>query len=131
MAIKDFEQLTKPLTPFEAEVRDYIIPHLSNKKGKASSVSNAAIRAGLLKEKEWKISEIRMRKIIYNIRYNNLIPMLASGGKGYFVAITEQEMRDCIESLKDRMRAQGLTVEVLNDQLLEYLRGRQLSLKIA
>lgn len=103
--IKGFDYETEPLSDYE---RDVLVPvmirGLISKVGKAHAVTNKHIVARM-KAADYKISDARVRKVINHIRCNDLVPCLIATSDGYYIAETEQELKDYEESLQGREEA--------------------------
>lgn len=78
-----------------------IVRGLANRTGAANAVSNGHICISL-RNKGYKVTEVRIRKIINHIRTHSLVTCLIASGKGYYRAESRQEVVDYIESLKGR-----------------------------
>lgn len=112
MSIRNHEVVTHDYTFREL---DYYIPlivtGLKTKVGIESAISTPQIIEGIHKyeiKSEGKATKIRPERIRMMVRYivvNDLLPGLISGGKGYYVATTMEEMRDNIKSLEERETA--------------------------
>lgn len=103
--IYGFENETKPLSGYEQDtLLPIIVRGLMNKVGAASAVSNSHICISL-RNKGYKVTEVRIRKIINHIRTHSLVTCLIASGKGYYRAENRQEVVDYIESLKGRENA--------------------------
>ena len=104
--INGFEDQTEPLTEYEeSEILPHIVRGLRLKVGKAMSVTNRAIVEGMKRNLGLKITEPRVRKIINHIRVNDLVPCLIATSQGYYIAESEQELKDYEESLLGREEA--------------------------
>jgi hypothetical protein len=104
--INGFEDQTEPLTEYEeSELLPHIVRGLRLKVGKAMSVTNRAIVEGMKRNLGLKITEPRVRKIINHIRINDLVPCLIATSQGYYIAESEQELKDYEESLLGREEA--------------------------
>lgn len=104
--INGFEEQTEPLTEYEeSEILPHIVRGLRLKVGKAMSVTNKAIVEGMKRNLGLKITEPRVRKIINHIRVNDLVPCLIATSQGYYIAESEQELKDYEESLLGREEA--------------------------
>ena len=100
--IKGFTEQTKPLSPYEMEMLvPRIISGLQKVVGKEKAITNSKIVA-LLKKEGYKLSEARVRKIINHIRVNGLVERVIATSDGYYIATSEEEMVEYIESLKGR-----------------------------
>ncbi len=99
--IKGFSEQTEPLNEYEQDtLLPIIIRGLRARIGKESAVINRYIVSQL--KPTYNVSEARVRKIINHIRTADLIPGLIATSDGYFIAETEQELRDYEESLLGR-----------------------------
>lgn len=104
--IKGFEQQTCELSDYEINTLLKPIKRgLETKIGKSKSITNAEI-INAMKFHGYKISSVRLRKIINYIRVNDIVPLLIANGKdGYYIATEKKEVLDYIESLKQREKA--------------------------
>ena len=105
--INGFETITYELTEYEEhKILPLIIAGLKTKKGAAAAMKNNKM-CQILKAEPWslKISEARIRKIINFIRANGLINNLIATSKGYYIAQTQEEVQEYIESLNQRANA--------------------------
>ncbi len=102
--IKGFTTETEPLSDYE---RDVLVPvlirGLIEKVGKARAVTNKYIVQCL--KADYKITEARVRKVINYIRTKDLVPCLIATSDGYYIAETEQELKDYEDSLLGREEA--------------------------
>ena len=115
--ITGFEELTEPLTENEKTVYlPPIIKGLRLKIGRHNAVTNKDIVRGLKKNLGIDISEARVRKIINHIRNHDLVPCLIATSKGYYVAETQKEVDDYIDSLKGRLEAIASVVKSMSRQ---------------
>ena len=104
--IQGFDEQTEPLTEYEeAQILPQIVRGLRQKIGKAMSVTNKSIVEGMKRNLGLKITEPRVRKIINHIRIHDLVPCLIATSQGYYVAESEQELKDYEESLLGREEA--------------------------
>jgi len=115
-----FEKITEDLTPFEeSEALPIILAGLRSKLGKEKAISgteicskvNATGRLG-----KYKLTPVKLRKMISHIRLYNLISGVLSSSKGYYLALTLSEYDECLESLRQRLRQQQLVVDSLQSQ---------------
>lgn len=99
--IQGFDNETAPLNEYETGVLlPLLIRGLRVKVGRNSAITNKYIVSSL--RGSCKITEALVRKIINHIRTNDLIPGLIATSDGYFIAETEQELREYEDSLKGR-----------------------------
>ena len=99
--INGFIEQTEPLSEYEQNTLLPIITRgLRARIGKESAVINRHIVSQL--KPKYNVNEARVRKIINHIRTEDMIPGLIATSEGYFIAETEQELRDYEESLLGR-----------------------------
>lgn len=103
--ITNFDSHTQELNDYEEKtLQPIIIRGLSTKLGKASAITNKKI-CEILTQKGYEITDTRLRKIIHNIRAKDLVPLLIATSKGYYVSNDEQEIRDYVQSLSERINS--------------------------
>ena len=104
--INGFQEQTEPLTEYEEQtLLPQLVRGLQTKIGKAMSVTNKAIIDGMNRNLGLKITDARVRKLINHIRVHDLVPCLIATSQGYYIAESEQELRDYEESLLGREAA--------------------------
>ena len=104
--INGFQEQTEPLTEYEEmQLLPQIVRGLSLKVGKDNAVTNTAIVRGMKENLNLRTTEPRVRKIINHIRIHDLVPCLIATSQGYYVAESEQELKDYEESLLGREEA--------------------------
>ena len=111
--ITDFEEQTQPLDLNEKKCMEIIARGLAKKLGKDNAVTNKemctkmnqAISDGVYKDlsRDYKLTGVRIRKIINQIRTDDIVPLLCATSTGYFVANNREEAESYIRSLKDRI----------------------------
>lgn len=113
--IKGFENETQPLTGTEMVIMEIIVQGFNKGKhvGKSNAVTNDNICKGVndaikngrleLEDRAFKLTSVRLRKIIHHIRVNNLVPLLCSNSKGYYLALSSEEVREYLAGLKVRI----------------------------
>jgi hypothetical protein len=113
-----FEIITEDFSPFEEqEVLPLIVAGLRSKKGKDKAVTSSHICKALEgRFGKYKLNPVKLRKIISTIRINGILQGLCSNSKGYYLAETEQELQECIDSLSERLRQQQMVVDALEVQ---------------
>ena len=103
--IPSFEDITYSLTEYEKEVLlPIMIQGFKTKIGKDKVVTNPQI-CKALKAKGYKISEPRVRKIVFYIRNHNLIPKLIASSKGYWIATNQKEVELWLSSINAKIDA--------------------------
>lgn len=125
--INGFEEQTEPLTEYEEQqLLPQIIRGLSLKVGKENAVTNSAIVRGMKANLNLKTTEPRVRKIINHIRTNDLVPCLIATSQGYYVAESEQELKDYEESLLGREEAiRSVRLSIQRQRTLKYHHQQQ------
>lgn len=124
--LNGFSEQTKQLTDYEKNsLVPRIVTGLRKIVGRERAITNSEIVARLKKE-GYKLSEVRVRKIINYIRVNGIIERLIATSDGYYIANNEQEVRDYIESLKGREEAIRAVRRRLEAQLQSTNRGASL-----
>lgn len=109
--IPSFEEHTHELTKYELEVLlPLMIIGLKTKVGQDRVITNPEI-CKALKSQGYEVSEPRIRKLIFYIRQNNLVPKLIASSKGYWVATNQHEVKTWIASLQSRISALQETYE--------------------
>jgi hypothetical protein len=109
--ITSFEDQTHELTQYEKEVLlPLMIAGFNTKVGVEKCITNPEICRSL-KEKGYEISEPRVRKLVFYIRHNNLVPKLIASSKGYWIATDKTEISTWINSLEGRISALQETLE--------------------
>jgi hypothetical protein len=113
-----FEIITEDLNPFEEkEVLPLIVAGLRSKKGKSQAVTSSYICKALEgRFGKYKLNPVKLRKIISTIRINGILQGLCSNSKGYYLAETDEELQECIDSLSERLRQQQIVVDALEVQ---------------
>ena len=103
--IKGFSE-TDPLSDYELKtVLPQIVRGLLRKVGKANAITNSAIVRGMKANLNLSLTEARVRKIINHIRCHDLVPCLIATSNGYYIAESEQELKEYETSLLGREEA--------------------------
>jgi hypothetical protein len=117
--IPSFEEHTHELTKYELEVLlPLMVIGLKTKIGQEKVITNPEI-CKALKSQGYEVNEPRIRKLIFYIRQNNLVPKLIASSKGYWVATHQHEVKTWIASLQSRISALQETLQYamkVNDQ---------------
>ena len=117
--INGFSQETAPLSDVELRAMDFIIPTLKLAYGRENAVYNQQIADAC--PAELKPGPARIRKIINHIRQNDLVPCLIATSKGYYVAESEEELKDYEDSLRGRAEAiMGVCESIERQRKLRY-----------
>lgn len=100
--LKGFEELTDELSEYERCVLvPLFVSGFSKKRGKENAITNKQI-VSTLAPKGYKVSDVRVRKIVNHIRKNNLVEGLIATSAGYYISTDPAEVADYIESLAGR-----------------------------
>lgn len=100
--ITGFEDITYELSDYEMSLVPVMVKGFQNHKIDNPIKAPEIIRA--MKEKGYKLSEPRLRKICNYIRSNAVLPLIATSN-GYYVSHDKTEIQKQIESLKERARS--------------------------
>ena len=103
--LKGFEQHTSKMTEAEIQLAHQLIPAFKKRNSNNPILASEICR--LVNEKmnlDFKLSEVRLRRIINYYRINSILPVL-SNKTGYYVSENVNEIRDCIDSLTQRATA--------------------------
>ena len=102
MSITNFSEITHELNDYELRtLLPIIVSGLKTKIGKDKAVTNKYI-CKILKDKGYKITDSRLRKIIHHIRANGYVACLIATSKGYYVSLDNNEIKEYIKSLEER-----------------------------
>lgn len=72
--------------------------------------------ASAIRKQGHTCDSLRVRRIVNHIRCNAIIPCLAAGSNGYFVATDASEITETINSLEGRVDAIQEVIEALKEQ---------------
>jgi HKD family nuclease len=118
--IPSFEDETHELTNYEMEVLlPLMIAGFKTKIGIDKVVTNPQI-CKALKLKGYSVNEPRIRKLVFYIRQNNLVPKLIASSKGYWIATKKDEIKIWVDSLQSRINAMTETHEYAKRLLEEF-----------
>ena len=102
--INNFEDFTQELTPDEKKLIEPLMNGLKTKT-KDNTIKAPVIVKKMneyaLKNNLTKITEPRLRKLVNHIRFNGMLPVIATS-QGYYVSYDKQEILDQINSLTQR-----------------------------
>jgi len=102
MSIKGFEDHTSRITDSEIQLAHQLIPAFKKRNSNNPILASEICR--LVNEKmnlDFKLSEVRLRRIINYYRINSILPILSTKN-GYYCSNDVTEIRACIESLTQR-----------------------------
>ena len=110
MIHNDFEEFTVEITEKDMPKVNRVAEGLAKRVSKRMAMTNSRIRA-YLKTEGLDIGDAEMRKIIQFIRQNNIVRRLCSSGKGYYVASTNEEWLEWLDSYRRRTNAMIYTLK--------------------
>ena len=102
--IINFEKYTHELTEHEKKIVPRIIQGIVKRVGKENAITNKHICLKLNHE-GFKISGPRVRKIFNFIRSEAIIRNIVATSDGYYIATTQKDLDDYIESINARSNA--------------------------
>lgn len=111
--IKGHEKETAELKPSERAIAARIAHFIQNES------RFCFVKSGEL-ERRFKITGIRVRKIIHYIRVQGLIPFLVSTSNGYYSA-AKSEDREVIEAFIESLRQRARSINEIADELTHRL----------
>lgn len=110
MAIKGYETITHELSQYELDVvLPMLVAKICHHKGRKNAITNARLR-GYMSERNATLNEPRLRKIVEHIRQTHLLPGLVAAKQGYFIAESPEEMREWLDTMKQRKNALAATI---------------------
>lgn len=120
--IEGFEKYTEELSEDEKALLPAFVAGLKSKKGKANAITNKAIQAAFQANEKWqmKIPDARVRKIINHIRVNGLVNGLCASSNGYYVAADQNELKEYLDGLRQRISSQMMVYDAVEYQLKEW-----------
>lgn len=129
--IRGFEKPTCELSEIEKQMVDVFISRFKKRPGRQNAVTNGSIREGIKNRLGIDLDAARIRKIVQYIRVNNLLPGLIATSTGYFYTTSITEIREWIESMRQRERALAESRESM-ERAIEFLkmRGEQLPINL-
>ncbi|MGI6124220.1 MAG: hypothetical protein ACOYIG_08560 [Acetivibrionales bacterium] len=102
--IKGFKRQTEPLNEYELNtLLPLLVKGLRRHVGRHNPVISRHVVSQM--RGRYNLSEARFRKIINHIRREDIIPGLVATSEGYYIAETEQELKDYEMSLLGREMA--------------------------
>ena len=92
-----------------------VIQILSHRNTKQKVFSNTKIRK-VLKEFGEEIHDAQIRKIVFHIRVNNLVPLLIANNEGYYVASNIDDIKKWIAMQNGKIEAMQLSMQAIEKQ---------------
>lgn len=100
--INNFEEFTDELNDYEkTKLLPIMVKCFLKHIGEENAITSREIKTKM-EEHGYKISDVKIRKIVNTIRRYAMVPCLVSSGKGYYVADKVSQISDCIDSLQGR-----------------------------
>lgn len=114
--ITNFEDITYEVNQLEIQIAKFLGKYFNKfHRGKAKAITSVKIIKILAKEnKNWRMTDARLRKIINYIRHKNLCNCLIASSKGYYVSAKREEVQTYIQSLEER----AFEIERVKDSLV-------------
>ena len=126
--IKNFDKETAPLNEYERGLAAIIANCFKEHHvGREKAVSSSKICCGMRRIGH-RLDSARLRKIINYLRTSHTVKGLVANNEGYYIATTEQEMKDYALSLKERATAIFAVEQALSAQCRDMFQPQQLSL---
>ena len=99
--ITNFENVTFDLTEIESKLLPLIIAGFKKYTKQNPIKEPDIVKRFNEKNYEYKLSGVRLRKLVNYIRSNGLLPLIATS-KGYYVSYEKEEILSQIKSLRER-----------------------------
>lgn len=103
--IRRFEAETAPLTDYERKVLVPWMKSYLNGYAKGTPRKNGEIARYLKQKTGRNVHGATVRKLINFIRVTHTVRRLVSSNQGYWITEDEEDLKDYILSLRDRLRA--------------------------
>ena len=114
--ITGFEDYTCDLNGYEKEqLLPIIVQGMKKKIGAANAIKNGTAIASL-KNKGYKISDARFRKLMHIIRVSGMIEGIVATSNGYYIAQTEEEWSSYMKSITERIERIQSLANALGEQ---------------
>jgi len=112
--ITNFENITEGLSHEEMTVvLPKVIELVKWRRGKENAVTNRKL-VNLLTAMGHNVSEPRIRKMVNQIRLNGLVKNLLATSKGYYVTNDPKEIKNYVQSLRERASAINAIADTYN-----------------
>jgi hypothetical protein len=95
-----------------------VVGIMSHRNDKEKVFSNIKIRR-VLKDFGQDINDMQIRKIVFHIRNNNIIPLLLANNEGYYIGTNIQQVNAWIETQEGKIEAMKLTLQNIKEQMSE------------
>jgi hypothetical protein len=111
MAIVGFEIETAKLTKDELAMAEVMIPAFKRHVGKEHAIPGSLI-VKTMKEKGYKITDVRLRKIVHYLTETGKTPPIAANSQGYYIPKNEAEEYEHCLSIVQRMASMAVRAKV-------------------
>lgn len=111
------------LTEHEESVLLPLILQLLSNSDNRNIFPNPEICRYLEEQSETIVKDSQIRKLVYNIRQRNLIPILIANGDGYYTGKNIPEIKQWIKTHKGKIEAMISTLESIEDQFIQQMRN--------
>lgn len=98
------------------EILPVVVNMLKHRKNPSKVFSNTEIREVLLNF-DLSVTDAQIRKIVFYIRNNNLIPLLLANTYGYYVGTRIEDVRNWITMQEGKINAMNQTLTSIREQL--------------
>jgi len=102
--ITGFEEYTKSLSKEEQRIAPVVVNMLSSATGQQMAITAKKISKAV-KKLGRKMKGPRIRKMIHELRVNQIVPNLIASSNGYYVSTDQKEKERYIKSLDERIAA--------------------------
>tara|TARA_R110002110_G_scaffold100922_17_gene256866 strand:- start:1617 stop:2021 length:405 start_codon:yes stop_codon:yes gene_type:complete len=103
--IPTFEEHTQPLSDYEKNtLLPLLIKGFKTKVGVENCITNPQI-CSALRKLGYKVTQPRVRKIVFYIRNKNMIPKLIASSKGYWIATNKRQVISWLDSVNSKISA--------------------------
>jgi len=113
--LRNFEEQTSKLTDQELNIADIVRNSLKKYKGKSYAIAGSKICLGFNNNTDFRLTGVRLRKIINYLR--NEGEAICSTSKGYFYPENIQEIKDTCISIQQRIDSQKQIINQLKKHL--------------
>lgn len=128
--ITNFDKYTYELTDYERDtLAPFIAETIKKRRTRETAITNKRIRYFIKLSFDKVVGGYCIRKIVHNLRITGQVPNLLSTSNGYYVSSDEEEIRQYLESLRERCNSIEAVIRALKEQLAaKHGDGEQLEL---
>ena len=122
--ITGFEEFTTELNEIEVKkIAPFVRSGLLNHVGKENIITGKEICRAVKEKLDYNLITPRLRKVIYYLQVSGQVKCLCATSRGYFVAKNEQELKENLKSLYDRIQSQTFKYQSVLEQFKEKYRN--------